>query len=423
MSMVDKEKLARLAQALDDRADSKVAKEAERAAQAEAELQAHSEATRDMLGGKSLKYLTQTEYDVLSEEEKQDENVIYYITDLEDRTHDHYNKDVLDFIDDEFVKNLGKGQLLECAIPVEAGWYRVAQTGDISVGAQAMLINVHETGGANYSNFLLYAGVANSAEPVLQQMAMLAFSAYRNNKVRIVYEKKDLYIKGYLELYMKANPNSIESNLKLQILGESNWELIEAVKTESVDEVVYTIKEMDLVPGKIVGEFNGIIEEAHRLAEPVQFIIGDVHKEFDGSSDIVFSLNELGVAPRESEILTTENKIVVDAINELDADLGIIEAALGGYKIWVGTTEELNAIQERDPMTLYFEISNTTTFTEINGEEGNEGIALTPIYDESIPAYSPEEEEEKDIILTSPAGFKFKLVVDDFGNLSTNPVE
>ena len=100
MSMVDKEKLARLAQALDDRADNKVAKEAERAAQAEADLQAHSNATRDMLGGKSLRYLTQAEYDILSEEEKQNEHVIYYITDLEDRTHDHYNKEVLDIIDD-----------------------------------------------------------------------------------------------------------------------------------------------------------------------------------------------------------------------------------------------------------------------------------------------------------------------------------
>ena len=64
MSMVDKEKLARLAQALDDRADVKVANEAERAAQAEADIQAHSNATRDMLGGKSLKYLTQAEYDL-----------------------------------------------------------------------------------------------------------------------------------------------------------------------------------------------------------------------------------------------------------------------------------------------------------------------------------------------------------------------
>ena len=126
MSMVDKEKLARLAQALDDRADVKVAKEAERAAQAEAGIQAHSDETRNMLGGKSLKYLTQAEYDILSEEEKNNENIIYYITDLEDKRHDHYNKEVLDLLNEEFVKNLGKGQLLETVIPGEEGWYRVA---------------------------------------------------------------------------------------------------------------------------------------------------------------------------------------------------------------------------------------------------------------------------------------------------------
>lgn len=410
MSMVDKEKLARLAQALDDRADDKVAQEAERAAQAEADIQAHSDATRDMLGGKSLKYLTQAEYDVLSDEEKQDENIIYYITDLEDRTHDHYNKEVLDLLDDEFIKNIGKGQLIEIVIPAEAGWYRVASAN----GSGAGLIDVQ----CGHGEYIIMIGHGENHEPNMMQLGMCSMGGRRNNLVRIVHHVETH--EAYLELRYEAG--EADADVKLQILGESDWKLMDPVKTEEVDEAVYGIKEMELVPGKIVGDFNGVIEKANRLAEPVQFIIGNVHKDFDGTADMVFSLNEIGAAPRESEALNTENKVVVDAINELDAEIAEATEALGGYKIWVGNTEELNAIEERDPMTLYFEISDSVTYTEINPEVGNEGIATTEIYDEAVPAYDPVVENQY-VILTSPAGFKFKLMVDDFGNLYTEPVE
>ena len=410
MSMVDKEKLARLAHALDDRADIKVAQEAERATQAEAEIQSHSNVTREMLGGKSLKYLTQAEYDVLSDEEKQDTNVIYYITDLEDRTHDHYNKEVLDILDDEYIKNLGKGQLLEIVIPAEAGWYRVAAAN----GSGAGLIDVQ----CGHGEYIVMIGHGEQHEPNMMQLGMCSMAGRRNNKIRIVHHVETH--EAYLELRYESG--EADADVKLQILGASDWILTDPVLIESIDETVYNIKEMDLVPGKIVGEFDGVIEAAHKLAEPVQIIIGDMHKDFDGTTDIAFSLNEVGAAPRESASLTTDNKVVIDAINELDSGLNVVENALGGYKIWVGNTEELNAIVERDPMTLYFEISDGVAFTEINGEEGNVGIATTEIYSEEIPAYSPEEEVQ-DVILTSPGGFKFKLVVDDFGNLSTIPVE
>ena len=411
MSMVDKEKLARLAQALDDRADNKVAQEAERAAQAEADLQAHSNATRDMLGGKSLKYLTQAEYDLLSDEEKQDENIIYYITDLEDRTHDHYNKEVLDLLDDEFVKNIGKGQLLEIVIPAEAGWYRVASAN----GSGAGLIDVQ----CGHGEYIVMIGHGENHEPNMMQLGMCSMEGRRNNLIRIVHHIETH--EAYLELRYEAG--EADADVKIQVLGESDWILSEPVKTEEVDEAVYGIKEMELVPGKIVGDFSGVIEQANKLAAPVQVIIGDVRREFDGTADIAFSLNEIGAAPRESEVLTTENKVVIDAINELDADLGVVEEALGGYKIWVGTTEQLNAIEERDPMTLYFEISDNVAYTEINSEVEAASIATTEIYDEAIPAYDPEAEVEQDVILTSPMGFKFKLRVDDFGNLFTEPVE
>jgi hypothetical protein len=232
MSMVDKEKLARLAHALDDRADIKVAQEAERATQAEAEIQSHSNVTREMLGGKSLKYLTQAEYDVLSEEEKQDANVIYYITDLEDRTHDHYNKEVLDILDDEYIKNLGRGQLLEIVIPAEAGWYRVANAN----GSGAGLIDVQ----CGHGEYIIMIGHGEQHEPNIMQLGMCSMVGRRNNKVRIVHHVETH--EAYLELRYEAG--EADADVKLQILGASDWILSDPVLIESIDETVYSVKEI-----------------------------------------------------------------------------------------------------------------------------------------------------------------------------------
>ena len=414
MSMVDKEKLARLAQALDDRADNKVAKEAERAAQAEAEIQAHSNETRNMLGGKSLVYLTQAEYDILSEEEKQNPNIIYYIKDLEDRRHDHYNKEVLDMLSEDFIKNLGKGQLLQTVIPGEEGWYRIASVSQN--GTCLISIRCEQHG-----DYMLMIGNGIQNDPNMMQLGMNSAGTRRNDKVRVVHNPEGL--EAYLELYYTYSDE--ESPVKIQILGESEWVLQEPVLTGVVDEEVYSIKELNLVPGKIVGEFEGVIEECNRLATARNIIVGNSTKVFDGSDDISFTLNEIGAAPRSHEGLTTENKIVIDAINELDADLDVVEQALNGYKLWVGTTAELEAIVERDPMTLYFEISDDIASVDINPEPEipvTPGVATTEIYG-GIPVYPGEMiDEPQEVILTSPSGVRFALKVDDRGNLYTEPV-
>ena len=45
----------------------------------------------------------------------------------------------------------------------------------------------------------------------------------------------------------------------------------------------------------------------------------------------------------------------------VDEKLEVVDAlTLNGYSIWVGTTEELEAITEKDPNTLYFEIGDNT---------------------------------------------------------------
>ena len=50
---------------------------------------------KEMLGGRSLVYLTQAEYDLLSEDEKSSESIMYVITDMEQIHHTHENADFL----------------------------------------------------------------------------------------------------------------------------------------------------------------------------------------------------------------------------------------------------------------------------------------------------------------------------------------
>ena len=82
---IDNIKLDRLAKALDNRI--KLSNE---------ELTSLINEVRDMLGGRSIVYLTQAEYDALSEMERNDSTINYFITDAVDSSHFHDNKDFLD---------------------------------------------------------------------------------------------------------------------------------------------------------------------------------------------------------------------------------------------------------------------------------------------------------------------------------------
>jgi hypothetical protein len=82
--MVDKERLARLVAALDARMKEAVQAEEERARLAEGELQEALDEIEDMVGGRTIVYLTQIEFDALTDDEKNDESKAYFITDAEE---------------------------------------------------------------------------------------------------------------------------------------------------------------------------------------------------------------------------------------------------------------------------------------------------------------------------------------------------
>lgn len=82
--MVDNERLARLVAALDARMKEAVQAEEERARLAEGELQEALDEIEDMAGGRTIVYLTQIEFDALTDDEKNDDTKAYFIIDAEE---------------------------------------------------------------------------------------------------------------------------------------------------------------------------------------------------------------------------------------------------------------------------------------------------------------------------------------------------
>lgn len=95
--------LDKLSKALDNRTKELIEEEKARAIADAQELQTEINVTRDMFDGKSIKYVSQLEYDNLSESEKNDPTVTYFITDAEDISHEHENKEFLDDLNQEYL--------------------------------------------------------------------------------------------------------------------------------------------------------------------------------------------------------------------------------------------------------------------------------------------------------------------------------
>ena len=88
--LVSSDGLNKLAKQLDKRNKNLIESEKDRAERIETELNSTIEKVEAMFDGKALKYVTQAEYDALSDAEKQSDTVVYFIIDAPE-THDHDN--------------------------------------------------------------------------------------------------------------------------------------------------------------------------------------------------------------------------------------------------------------------------------------------------------------------------------------------
>lgn len=111
--LVDSNGLEKLSQGLHRLNKEMIEAEQSRAVEEEQALKSEIELTKSMFDGRAIKYITQADYDQLSEAEKNSTTVTYFITDAEDLSHDHDNKDFLDNLDARNIIIGNKSQLFD----------------------------------------------------------------------------------------------------------------------------------------------------------------------------------------------------------------------------------------------------------------------------------------------------------------------
>ena len=111
--LVDSNGLEKLSQGLHRLNKEMIEAEQSRAVEEEQALKSEIELTKNMFDGRAIKYITQADYDQLPEAERNSTTVTYFITDAEDLSHDHNNKDFLDNLDARNITIGNKSQLFD----------------------------------------------------------------------------------------------------------------------------------------------------------------------------------------------------------------------------------------------------------------------------------------------------------------------
>lgn len=308
--MADKKLLALdgldlIAKTLYERNKGLIRSESDRAIAKENALLDDINSVRNMLGGKSFVYLTQAEYDNLTEEERNDESIIYCITDAGNMSHEHANQEFLDSLNQEVFDNLNQ---------------------DID--------EVRDMLGGKSIKYVTQVEYDELTEEELNDDAVVYFIT---DAADMSHEHANQeFLDGLNQEVIDAKQDKEDQNLLTEnktIVGAINelQTLSEELDTDIFNATAKTI-ELDI---------KKLDKEEFDAA------LGDLN--FEDMSNDIFDLQAKAI---ELETYKADKEYVDNKLSTMDA------ITLNGYSIWVGTAEELEQIVERDPDTLYFEIDN-----------------------------------------------------------------
>ena len=214
--------LDKLSKALDARYKELIDEEKARALAEEQALQAEIDITKEMFGGKSIKYVTQAEYDNLSEAEKNSDTVKYFITDAVDLSHEHENKE---FLDNLAARNIAIGNKSQSFDGVNDLVYSIEDIG----AAPA----VHNHDDKYYTETEIDTKIEDINETINEQVAGLQASIANKADQSYVDEKLEvvdaLTLNGYsiwvgttaeLEEIEVRDPNTIYFEISDESTGE-----------------------------------------------------------------------------------------------------------------------------------------------------------------------------------------------------------
>lgn len=418
--------------------DSKVQVESNRSEAAELALENSILEVESMFDGKALKYLTQAEYNELSDEEKNSVEISYFITDAEDLSHSHNNIEFLDglseaFLDSNYQKiiddNLNTTEKTICGAINELdeelnnldNVYQTIEDDNLNTENKTISGAINEIDNEikveNNRAEAAELALENSIQEVenmfdgkalkyLTQVEYDALSDEEKNSTEISYfitDATDLsHSHSNIEFLDDLSEAYLSSNYQKTI--DDNLETTEKTICGAINELKNEIADLDNVYQKteddnlntedktIVGSINEVnnkIQIENSRSEAAELTlknsIQEVEFMFDGKSLKYLTQAEYNELSNEEKNSTEISYFITDTedlshihdniefLNNLSEDYlsnfieesSINAKTVNGYSIWAGTTAELEAIETRDPNTIYFEIDNDDTGEEV----------------------------------------------------------
>lgn len=281
------------------------------------EVKKQVDAVKDMLGGKSLVYLTQAEYDALSEEKKNDENIVYNITDSESADHEHENLEFLNKI---------------TAINITIG--KKTQALDFNGNLNFSLEDIGVDNNHKHDEYYTEEEINNVVSDL--EALISGKSDTGHNHDDRYYTESEMNTK----LADKASKDhshdefdtfAIKSEMNSALEGKAN-------KQHEHNEYVTTLK--------LEEELESVEESINSVSQSVTTLDTTLRGEIGKKADSGHNHNDLYLTKEEvsediSEAITNQN-------SELTAEINRVESMLGGKSIVYITQAEYDALSESE---------------------------------------------------------------------------
>jgi surface protein len=184
---------------------------------------------------------------------------------------------------------------------------------------------------------------------------------------------------------LKINGVDDYNQVIIDVATSKYWTVEYVYNTASFDTKLVSLKNLNTYSQKMSNHYKNLVDERisninESVNEQVAGLQSSIQALENNKADVSYVDEKLGVvdgkiedinesvneqvAGLQSSIQALENNKV--DISYVNGKLEVVDAIkLNGYSLWVGTTTELEAIENRDPNTLYFEIGDDTTGEEV----------------------------------------------------------
>ena len=392
--LVDLDNITRLASALDSRMKNKIVLEELRARGEESNLLQAINEVKAMLGGKSLVYITQAEYDALSEEARNDEDIMYFITDAEDISHTHDNLEFLNSLNEEYfadldseITDLKNNKVNKSEYESKIGELTTNITNEIDRATEkeeeiiAEVDRVEDMLGGKSLVYITQAEYDGLSEEERNNENKMYFITDAED-ISHTHDNMDVLNQISNETFAKINAdittlkndkmNSADADAKYVTAHVSEEEAATGVAISALSLNGVEIKPIVTADTVYYGNLtlDSCLDNIDTIISVLSSSIGDGNKLLtDAKATVVDAINELQTEINNLDANKADQSYVDEKLEVVDA------IKLNGYSIWVGTTEELNNIAQRDPKTLYFEISEE----DFEEEDSIEVVQVNPV--------------------------------------------